>query len=116
MSESGADRRSSPRVPLRLLVQFKVQTLEEFLERYASNLSIGGMFIDCDEPHPLGAMVYLQFRVVDGGTLIEGLGRVAHVNPPGSERCGMGVEFVNLDEDSLEFIDGVIERRISSAE
>lgn len=115
MSESGADRRAFARVPLNMLVQFRVKNLDEFFERYGTNLSIGGMFIDCDDPHPLGAMVYLQFRVIDGGSLIEGLGRVAHVNPPGTERAGMGIEFVNLDDDSRDFIDGVIERKVGRA-
>jgi len=82
---------------------------------YAVNLSIGGMFIATKRPWAQGAMVYLQFRVADGGTLIEGLAKVAHVNPPGHKEPGMGLEFVNLDEESRDFIDAAITTQLTRA-
>ena len=43
--------------------------------------------------------------------MIEGLGKVVHVNPPDSAAPGMGVEFVNLDDESQGTIDQIIDER-----
>ena len=74
------------------------------------------MFIEGPTDHAPGQTVYFQFRTTNGTSLIEGMGQVAHVNPPGSEREGMGIEFLNVDEDSRDFIDTVIERRLGAHE
>ncbi|MDF1561409.1 MAG: TIGR02266 family protein [Deltaproteobacteria bacterium] len=109
-SPSGADKRQHPRARLSLLVQYRFASFDEFLGEYASDLSLGGMFIRTDEPRPSGSMIYLQFSLKDGSTLIEGLGRVCHVTEPGGERpAGMGIEFVNFDEASRELIEGIVE-------
>ncbi|MEO0812473.1 MAG: PilZ domain-containing protein [Myxococcota bacterium] len=106
-----SERRDTPRIPLRLLVQYRVETVDEFDQTYATNLSVGGMFIEGEERYQQGEMLYFQFRLTDGTPLIEGMGRVAHVNPPGSAGAGCGIEFVNVDTPSLQFIDAAIERR-----
>lgn len=107
-----SDRRVHPRIPLKLLVQFRLQDMDEFMRDYAVNLSVGGMFIRTPEPHPQDSMVYLQFTLMAGDKLIEGLGKVVHVNPPSHTVPGMGIEFVNLDDESREFIDSIIQERI----
>lgn len=112
---SGSERRIHPRVPLKLLVQFRLHDVDQFMREHAVNLSIGGMFIATPDPRPIGVLVYLQFRLADGGTLIEGLGRVVHVNDPKTDEPGMGIEFVNLDEGSREFIDAAISARLNRA-
>ena len=100
-SPDGAEKRKSPRAELHILVQFRFDTFEDFLAEYSMDISVGGMFLRTDTPRPEGSMIYLQFALRDGSKLIEGLGKVVRVNPPGGERpAGMGVEFVNLDEDS----------------
>lgn len=111
MSESPAERRQHPRVPLNLLIQYRFDTFEDFFSEYASNISEGGMFIRTDQPHDRGAMIYLQFVLKDGRKLIEGLGRVVHVNPPSSKEPGMGIEFVNFDEDSWAMVQRIVEQR-----
>ena len=118
------DRRKYPRVPLSLLIQYRFDTLEDFLSEYSTNISIGGMFIRTDQPKDEGTLVYLQFYLRDGAKLIEGLGRVVRVNPSeaaGDEAAGdeasagMGIEFVNFDEESMELIRQIVERNISAA-
>jgi molecular chaperone DnaK len=122
MSESGEppdtakgsrDRRVHPRLPLRMLVQFRLHDIAEFERIYAVNVSAGGMFIRTLTPHPAGAMIYLQFQLEDGKRLIEGLGKVVHVNPPEHPSPGMGVEFVNLDDESQKLIEQIIQERAS---
>ena len=107
----GAERREFDRAPLNMLVQFRLGDLNEFMRDYAVNISLGGMFIRTREPHPEGSMIYLQFRLKDGSKLIEGLGKVVHVNPPSHAVPGMGVEFVNLDDSSKLLISEIIEER-----
>lgn len=106
------ERRLSPRVPLNLLVQFRLASLDEFMRDYAVNISSGGMFIRTRDPHPAGSNIYIQLSLSDGSTLIEGLGKVVHVNPPSHPVPGMGVEFVNLDAASRQLIDRIIQERL----
>jgi uncharacterized protein (TIGR02266 family) len=109
---SDSDRRAHDRIPLRMLVQFKLRDREQFLHDYADNISSGGMFVRTTDAHPVGSMVYLQFFVEGGEKLIEGLGRVVHVNPQEHAVPGMGIEFVNLDDASQEVIDQIVSERV----
>lgn len=105
----GKNRRRHPRTPLSLLVQVRFDSFEEFLAEYSLDISPGGMFVKTQEPRPKGSMIYLQFSLRDGSKLIEGLGRVVHVNPEGdrSRTPGMGIEFVNFDPESMALIEEI---------
>lgn len=104
-----ANKRVNPRSPLSLLVQYRFDSFEDFMAEYSADISLGGMFIRTDEPRPSGSMIYLQFSLKDGSSLIEGLGRVVHVTGPDDEGAtGMGVEFVNFDDESSEFIEQLV--------
>lgn len=110
----GAEKRRGPRADLRILVQFRFTTFEDFLAEYSLDVSVGGIFLRTDAPRPEGSMVYLQFALRDGHKLIEGLGKVVRVNPPGGPRpAGMGLEFVNLDEDSRALIEEIVAARLA---
>ncbi len=111
--KAGGERRVHPRLPLDMLVQFRLHDMDEFMRDHAVNLSAGGMFVRTRRPQPLGSMVYLQFRLRDGVKLIEGLGKVVHVNGAEDAVPGMGVEFVNLDEESRTLIDSIIRDRLA---
>src|SRR5262245_17692062 len=104
-SDSSRKERKHTRTPVSLLVQYRFNSLEDFLAEYATNLSPGGIYITTDDPSPVGTMLHLQFSLKDGSRLIEGMGRVAHVhkNAAGQPR-GMGVEFVQFDERNLALI------------
>lgn len=116
MSESdgsGAEKRRHPRAPLNVLVQFRFDTFDEFLAEYSLNISPGGIFIRTDTPREEGAVIYLQFTLRDGSPLIEGMGKVVRVNPPGvaGRPAGMGIEFINFDEDSMALIAEICAQR-----
>ncbi len=115
-SDGSPEKRQAPRAPLSLLVQYRFDSFDDFLSEYSADMSTGGMFIRTEEPRKVGSMIYLQFALKDGSKLIEGLGRVVHVTPPGSDRVpGMGVEFVNFDEPSLELIEEIVADRLERA-
>src|SRR3954470_22174970 len=104
-SSSGRPERKHSRTPVSLLVQYRFNSLEDFLAEYATNLSPGGIFIGTDAPSPVGTMLYLQFSLKDGSRLIEGMGRVAHVKRDASGHAkGMGIEFVQFDEATRALI------------
>jgi uncharacterized protein (TIGR02266 family) len=112
MTSPMIERRRYPRVPLNMLIQYRFETFEDFMSEYSSNISEGGMFICTDEAREEGSMVYLQFALNDGTKLIEGLGRVVRVNPANRENPqGIGVEFVNFDEESRALIQAIVEER-----
>ena len=108
---TGTERRISRRIPLKLMIQFRMDSFDDFMREHAVNVSAGGIFIRMPNPHPEGSMVYLQFCLTDGGKIIEGLGKVVHVNTASSPEPGMGVEFVNLDAKSQALIDKIIDDR-----
>ena len=118
--ESEAEKRRHPRAPLQLLVQYRFDSVGEFLAEYSSNISLGGIYIRTDRPREEGALIYLQFALKDGSRLIEGLGRVVRSNPPGDGlppgiEPGMGVEFVNFDGESVELIEKIVQDRLDRA-
>ncbi|MBW2701041.1 MAG: TIGR02266 family protein [Deltaproteobacteria bacterium] len=107
--ESGEDRRRYPRAPVSLLIQYRFDTLEDFLAEYSTDVSIGGMFIRTQDVREEGSLIYLQFCLRDGAKLIEGLGRVVRINPAtDDEPGGMGVEFVNFDDESMKLIAQIV--------
>ena len=111
MTVMSEERRKFARIPLNLLIQVRFDTFEQFIVQYADNISEGGLFLKSDDPKEKGSMIYLQFALRDGTKLIEGLGKVVHVNPKGSAHPGMGVEFVSFDEESREMIKAIVDER-----
>ena len=108
------NRRKHPRVPLNLLVQVRSKDYDEFLHDVASNLSMGGMFLCTDQPKPEGALLYFQFTTDADGPLIEGLARVVRVvETGGGHPAGMGLEFVNVEEPSLQRIEEIVNERLA---
>jgi uncharacterized protein (TIGR02266 family) len=110
----GQDRRRYPRLPLSILVQYRFNSFEDFLAEYSVNISIGGIFVRTLAPQEEGSMMYLQFSLKDGSRLIEGMGRVVRVTPaPGDDQHppGMGIEFVNFDEESMSLIQEICAAR-----
>jgi type IV pilus assembly protein PilZ len=115
---STTNRRRYPRAPLSLLVQFRFNTVQEFMMEYATNISIGGMFIRTTEPREIGTLIYFQFTLKDGSKLIEGLGRVTWVskydpeNTSGEQEPGMGLEYVNVDEESMTLVEQIVTQNL----
>ncbi len=114
-SDDSDDRRKHARTPLSILVQFRFNSFEDFLAEYTVNLSPGGIFIKTDAPAEEGSIIYLQFSLKDGSRLIEGMGRVVRVNPVGVQNRvpGMGIEFLNFDEESMQLIEEILAARTS---
>jgi uncharacterized protein (TIGR02266 family) len=110
---SGPDKRRFPRAPLQLLIQHRFNSMDEFVEKWSSDISMGGLFLRTEAPREEGAMIYLQFELTNGDKLIEGLGRVVRSQPPQEGRvAGMGIEFVSFDDESLTLIEELVTTRV----
>jgi len=101
-----SNQRKYPRKDLALLVQYRFNTLEDFLAEYATNLSPGGMFIQSESPSAVGTTLHLHFSLKDGSRLIDGVARVVRVVPPGTQGqpAGMGVEFQDFDPETQALV------------
>ena len=104
-----AEQREHPRVGLGLLIQIRATSIDEFKSVHCDNISLGGMFLKTDERRPLGAEVYFQFTLKDGGTLIEGLGRIVRLADD-----GMGLQFVSVLEPSATIIRRLVDERLAA--
>jgi uncharacterized protein (TIGR02266 family) len=112
IAEGGDSGRGAPRVPVSMLVQYRFATLEDFAAEYAVDLSTTGIFVRTDDPRKVGSMVYLQITLKDGSKLIEGFGRVARVGMDTRGQAGMGIQFINFDEESMALIEKIVTQRL----
>jgi len=114
--KSGADRRLDERVPTQIRVRLKYPDVETFLERYATNISRGGIFIQTQRTKPPGTLIRFEFQLQDASPVIRGEGRVSWVvayDSAHAERAyGMGVKFTRLDARSKSFIDRIVEQKV----
>ena len=115
MTDPG-DKRGGDRTPVGLLVRLSYGSVDEFVDRFATNLSRGGVFIRTRSPKPPGTQVAFELKLSTGETVVKGLGTVLwsraedpHSNPPVAP--GMGVQFTDLDEPSRALIEQVMEHR-----
>lgn len=91
-------RRRFRRRTIRVLVDYPVDGAIRC--EYATTLGAGGLFLECDEPLPLGSLLKLRFRLPHEEDLHEIEGRVSWFLAPGDPRRGsqppgMGVEFTD---------------------
>jgi uncharacterized protein (TIGR02266 family) len=98
-----ANRREHPRALLDVEVTF--QSHHTFYRGASRNISEGGVFVATYDPLPKGQITALRFTLPDGGPPVEMLGEVRWIReynptikgiPP-----GMGLRFVDPDEDEL---------------
>lgn len=70
----------------------------------ASNLSRGGLFLDTFSSIPQGTLLNLHLKLQPGHE-IETIGEVCY----GIKNSGIGVKFINLDQEAAEVIDRIVE-------
>jgi uncharacterized protein (TIGR02266 family) len=97
-----------------------VQSIENgtALDVFAGNVSMGGMFLRCNQPLPEGKTVKLAFETKDGQVNIDE-GRIIWTkkfepidldgNPP-----GMGIQFIKMSAESQKIIKAFIEDTLAN--
>jgi uncharacterized protein (TIGR02266 family) len=88
-------------------------TLDELVVAYSTDLSRGGMFLQVDSFLPINAVVLVHLELPDGASEFPVICRVAYVRDPESALVsgnphGMGVEFLDLDDQGLRVLERYI--------
>src|SRR5499427_1313358 len=103
--------RRANRLQHELLVAYK--TVDGFITDWAVNISRGGIFINTRKPLAVGTTVRLIISLPDTAFPFDLSGRVARVNEfdnPSNQVPGMGIEFVDVDDDKRERIERFVDR------
>jgi molecular chaperone DnaK len=111
--EGDRDKRSGQRTPVGLLLKLSYGDVDEFVEKFAANISRGGVFIRTREPKPVGTLLAFELRLRGGESVVKGHGVVRWVqredpaaHPPVAP--GMGVQFLDLDARSREIVERIV--------
>ena len=111
--------RQGKRTPVTLKIKFKSETLEQFIERYAVDVSQGGIFIRTKEPLAVGTQMKFEFQLRDASPLIAGEGTVVWTreNDPSRPAIapGMGVRFDKLAEGSQAVLEKILAEKQKQA-
>jgi molecular chaperone DnaK len=112
------ERPREPRTPVGLRVKLSYGSVDEFVERFATNISRGGVFIRTRDPKPVGTQVDLELRLSRGDLVVRARGVVRWISeenlaarPPVAP--GMGIQFLALDEASRQVIERIVTHRES---
>jgi len=108
----GIERRGSPRADF--VVRVNYQTVDSLFSEFARNINDGGIFVETDNPQPIGTNVELAFKLPGSDQPIEVVGNVVRtidadqVEP--DEVPGMAIEFENLGSDVRQKINEIIQK------
>lgn len=90
---------STADVPL-VRLQLRYPDENVFLQRFATNVTRGGIFLASRNPFPVGTVLGFEVTLLQGPPLLAGTGKVAWVrefNPQEPQRAhGMGVQFLSV--------------------
>ncbi len=105
--QQASERRTSPRLPTKLVVRFT--TPRAFLDQYTHNISKGGLFIKMENPLPVDTQLEFEIHLPLTRREIRIKGQVVHVQPEeGAMPTGVGVQFVDLDEETKKTLDAYV--------
>jgi molecular chaperone DnaK len=100
------------RPPINLRIKFRSENVEQFIERYAVDVSRGGIFIRTREPLAVGTQLKLDFQFQNGSALMSGEGTVVWIREFDPNRTtvppGMGVRFDKLSPESQAVLEQLL--------
>ena len=101
--------------PVSLRFRFDSETVEQFAERYASDVSRGGIFVQSRQPFAVGTQLRLDLQLLNGTPIIVGDGTVHWTREPDAAKPntvpGMGIRFSKLNARSQQVIEMVLSQR-----
>jgi PilZ domain len=97
------ERRAHERHPVRMLVQHHEHTDAPYEIDYATDLSVGGLFIRTHAVPPLGGTIQVQFAPAKDARMVEVFCLVARITPH-----GVGAKFVEMDPASHDLLETVL--------
>jgi uncharacterized protein (TIGR02266 family) len=102
------ERRASQRVPQEAgNIELVYEGFTDFINECSLNISTGGLFVKGSKIYPVGTKLNFNVRLKDGYKLLKGEAEVTRIDSEPSKQ-GMGLKFLNLDEDSKSLVDRII--------
>ena len=99
-------------------MRLRYPDLETFVEKYAPNVTRGGIFLASREPRPVGEVIRFEVLLRQGGPVLSGQGRVTWVkefNPAEPHRpYGMGVQFLAVDPEARPVLERLLKMKEQS--
>jgi uncharacterized protein (TIGR02266 family) len=109
------DKRAERRVPVALRIRLRYSDVDQFISKFAINISRGGMFLSSRNPKPIGTHLHFEMRLADDSPVIEGTGEVRWIREydrhQPSQPHGMGIRFFELKPESQGVLERIIEHR-----
>ncbi len=105
------DRRATTRIPMEMWVE--ESTDRELYFQRGANISLGGIFLQRTIPHIKGTKINLRFTLPGDTTPINVRGEIVNVGEHADD-LGMGVKFIDLNDEDQERIKSFVERAAKS--
>src|SRR4029077_1786456 len=96
-----------PRSPMTVPVRCRFPSFIDFVETQSVNVSREGMYLRCDTPPPVGSKIDFDVSLDDGYVILKGSGIVVRVVTTGDK--GLGLRFLDLDDQSRKLINRIVE-------
>jgi uncharacterized protein (TIGR02266 family) len=102
---------TTPDVPI-VRLQLRYPDESTFIQRFAPNVTRGGIFLASRNPFPVGTVINFEISLVQGPPLLGGSGKVAWVrdfDPQEPQRAhGMGVQFLKVAPASRPMLERLL--------
>jgi uncharacterized protein (TIGR02266 family) len=96
-------------------VRLRYAAFETFIEKFAPNVTRGGLFLASRTPRPVGEIFQFEVQLAGGEVALAGDGKVTWVrefDPAAPNKPhGMGVQFLRLDGPSREVVNQMLARK-----
>lgn len=96
-------------------VRLRYAAFETFIEKFAPNVTRGGLFLASRTPRPIGEVFQFEVQLAGGEVALSGDGKVTWVrefDPAAPNKPhGMGVQFLRLDGPSREVVNQMLARK-----
>jgi uncharacterized protein (TIGR02266 family) len=96
-------------------IQLRYADEATFVQRFAPNVTRGGIFLASRSPHPTGTVIAFEVVIMQGPPLLAGTGKVTWVrdfNPNEPQRAhGMGVQFLQVAPGTRPMLDRLLEHK-----
>ncbi len=107
--------RDTTRAPFTTKVSARFDRFGGEVTAYTADISMEGMFLQSDDPRPVGTLVQFELPLDDGHDVIQGLGDVVwvRVQAQSPDRpTGMGIQFRYIDSQSRDRIRRIVSNYI----
>jgi uncharacterized protein (TIGR02266 family) len=100
-------------------VRLRYAAFETFIEKFAPNVTRGGLFLASRTPRPIGEVFQFEVQLAGGEIALAGDGKVTWVrefDPAAPNKPhGMGVQFLRLDAPSREVVNQMLARKAGNS-